>query len=190
MAIMIPENVEEFKTEGERQFYKFLEVVAKPDSRHITWYTPNIEGKEPDFILFSQNVGLIIFEIKDWILDQIQEINPQYFRLQIGNKIESRKNPFQQSRDYLYDIVDKIKKDGQLIARDPVHHGNIKIPFSCGVVFPNINRNEYTGNGFDAVTGTDKIFFWDDLHPSSNICSDPTGKCFQDALEEKFCAAI
>ena len=120
MAIMIPENVEEFKTEGERQFYKFLEVVAKPDSRHITWYTPNIEGKEPDFILFSQNVGLIIFEIKDWILDQIQEINPQYFRLQIGNKIESRKNPFQQSRDYLYDIVDKIKKDGHLIARDTV----------------------------------------------------------------------
>jgi len=73
-----------------------------------------------------------------------------------------------------------------LIARDPVHHGKIKIPFSCGVVFPNINRNEYTENGFDAVTGTDKIFFWDDLHPSSNICSDPTGKCFQDALEEKF----
>jgi hypothetical protein len=186
MATMIPENVEEFKTEGERQFYKFLEVVAKPDSRHITWYTPNIEGKEPDFILFSQNVGLIIFEIKDWMLDQIREANPQYFRLQVGNKIESRKNPFQQSRDYLYDIVDKIKKDGQLIARDPVHHGNIKIPFSCGVVFPNINRNEYTGNGFDAVSGADKIFFWDDLHPSSNICSDPTGKCFQNTLEEKF----
>jgi UvrD-like helicase C-terminal domain/AAA domain len=186
MATMIPENIAEFTTEGERQFYKFLECVAKPDSRHITWYTPNIEGKEPDFILCNQNVGLIIFEIKDWMLDQIQEANPQYFRLQVGNKIESRKNPFQQSRDYLYDIVDKIKKDGQLIARDPVHHGKIKIPFSCGVVFPNINRGEYTGNGFDEVTGADKVFFWDDLHPSSKICSDPTGKCFQDALEEKF----
>ena len=107
MATMIPENVEEFKTEGERQFYKFLEAVAKPDSRHITWYTPDIEGKEPDFILFSQNVGLIIFEVKDWVLDQTKEANPQYFRLQVGNKIESRKNPFQQSRDYLYDLVDK-----------------------------------------------------------------------------------
>ena len=99
MAIMIPKDVKEFKTEGERQFYKFLEVVAKPDSRHITWYTPNIEGKEPDFIFFSQNVGLIIFEIKDWVFDQILEANPQYFRLQVGNKIESRKNPFQQARD-------------------------------------------------------------------------------------------
>jgi len=85
MATMVPGNVEEFTTEGERQFYKFLEVVAKPDSRHITWYTPNIEGKEPDFILFSQNVGLIIFEIKDWMLDQIQEANPQYFRKKYGD---------------------------------------------------------------------------------------------------------
>ena len=95
MATMIPENVETFTTEGEGQFYKFLEVAAKPDSRHITWYTPNIEGKEPDFILFSQNVGLIIFEVKDWMLDQIWEANPQYFRLQVGYDIESRKSPFQ-----------------------------------------------------------------------------------------------
>ena len=110
MATMIPENVKEFTTEGEGQFYKFLEAVAKPDSRHIAWYTPHIEGKEPDFILYSQNVGLIVFEVKDWALDQIREANPQNFRLQIGYKIESRKNPFQQARDYLYDIVDKIKK--------------------------------------------------------------------------------
>jgi hypothetical protein len=32
---MIPANVERFTTEGERQFYKFLESVAKPDSRNI-----------------------------------------------------------------------------------------------------------------------------------------------------------
>ena len=53
MAIMIPENVEEFKTDGERQFYKFLEAVARPDEQHIAWYTPDVEGKEPDFIFFS-----------------------------------------------------------------------------------------------------------------------------------------
>ena len=76
MATMIPENVEEFKTEGERQFYKFLEAVAKPDAGHITWYTPDIEGKEPDFILYSRSVGLIVFEVKDWVLDQIREVNP------------------------------------------------------------------------------------------------------------------
>jgi superfamily I DNA and RNA helicase len=77
-----------------------------------------------------------------------------------------------------------------LISRDPVHRGNIKIPFNYGIVFPNINKFEWTNNGFDKVTGTDKIFFWDDMHPSSNICSDKTGKCFRDVLEEKFAPAF
>jgi superfamily I DNA and RNA helicase len=186
MATMIPDNVEAFKTDGEGRFYKFLETTARPDEQHIAWYTPDIEGKEPDFIFFSRNVGLIVFEVKDWMLDQIREANPQYFRLQVGREIESRKSPFQQARDYLYDLVDKIKADGQLIARDAVHHGNVKIPFHNGVVFPNINKFEWKSNGFGAVAGADKIFFSDDLHPSSDICSDPSGKCFRDALEERF----
>jgi superfamily I DNA and RNA helicase len=124
------------------------------------------------------------------MLDQIREANPQYFRLQVGYDIESRKSPFQQARDYLYDLVDIIKKDGQLISRDAVHHGNVKIPFSLGVVFPNINKQEWSNNGFDRVNGADKIFFWDDLHPSSDICSDPSGKCFQDAIQDKFAPAF
>jgi hypothetical protein len=54
---MIPENVEIFTTEGEKQFYRFLESVAKPDSQYIAWYTPDLKGKEPDFILFNNKVG-------------------------------------------------------------------------------------------------------------------------------------
>jgi len=40
MAIMIPHDIEEFATQGEEIFYKFLQVVAKPDSRYIAWYLP------------------------------------------------------------------------------------------------------------------------------------------------------
>ncbi len=68
MATMIPENVKYFKTDGERQFYKFPETVAKPDSRYFARYTPDIKDREPDFILFSEKTGLIIFEVKDWDL--------------------------------------------------------------------------------------------------------------------------
>ncbi len=140
MALMIPDNIEQFTTEGEKQFYKFLETVAKPDSRYISWYLPDIKGKEPDFLFFSDEVGLIIFEVKDWALDQIREANPQYFVLDIGNKTESRKNPFHQARDYFGYVMDKIKEDGQLISTDPIYHGNPKFPINCGVVFPNINK--------------------------------------------------
>ncbi len=78
---MIPENVETFTTEGEKQLYRFLESVAKPDSQYIAWYTPDLKGKEPDFILFGDKIGLIVFEVKDWALEQIREANPQHFIL-------------------------------------------------------------------------------------------------------------
>lgn len=186
MATMIPENVKQFTTEGEKQFYRFLESVAKPDAQNFVWYSPDIAGKEPDFILFSHQVGLIIFEVKDWTLTQIREANPKSFILDIGTGIQSRKNPYRQARNYFYQFRDKIKKDGKLISRNPKFYGKPVIPIDYGVIFPNINKHEYTIEGFDQIIKTDKIFFWDDLHPTSPICCDSTGACFTQALENMF----
>ena len=65
MATMIPDNVEVFKTDGEMRFFKFMKLVAKPDQDFLVWYLPDIEGKEPDFLLYSKQAGLVIFEVKD-----------------------------------------------------------------------------------------------------------------------------
>ena len=71
MATMIPEDIERFTTEGEKQVYHFLAAVAKPDSNYTVWYSPDIKGREPDLVLYNDDVGLIIFEVKDWSLEQI-----------------------------------------------------------------------------------------------------------------------
>ena len=97
MAVMIPNDVEEFETVGEGVFYKFLKAVAKPDCRYFGWYTPDVEGKEPDFLFFCESVGLIIFEVKDWVLDQIAGADPHYFFFRGNGKEERRKNPFKQA---------------------------------------------------------------------------------------------
>jgi superfamily I DNA and RNA helicase len=186
MARMIPNDIDEFKTDGERQFYKFLESVAKPDSQYVSWYLPDIEGKEPDFLLFSDSVGLIVFEVKDWALDQIREANPNHFILHMGKKTERRKNPFQQARDYCDSLMDKIKDDGKLVSKEQKHYGNPKVPIDCGVVFPNINKYEYTQHGLDKVLDTKIVFFSDELHPQSDICQDGSGKCFFEILKKKF----
>ena len=86
MALMIPHDIDEFHTEGEGRFYKFLESIAKPDDNYVAWYLPDINGREPDFLLYANNVGLIIFEVKDWSLDQIIEANPYTFVLRAGAK--------------------------------------------------------------------------------------------------------
>ena len=185
MATMIP-DVEEFKTEGEKIFYKFLKTVAKPDDRYFCWYLPDIEGKEPDFLFFCEGVGLIIFEVKDWALGQIAEANPHTFLLRINGRKEPRKNPIQQARDYVGFVKDKIRKDGLLVSKESRYSGNPKIPIGCGVAFPNINKSEYVQKRLDEVISSEKIFFLDDFHPMSDICSDTSGQCFLRTLQEKF----
>jgi hypothetical protein len=138
MATMIPGGIEEFKTEGERCFYRFLESVAKPDQEFTSWYLPDIEGREPDFILFGSKVGLLIFEVKDWALDQIVEASPHTFTLKVGDRHEFRKNPLPRAREYLQSVMDRIKEDGRLVSRDPEDYAKPKIPIGVGVVFPNI----------------------------------------------------
>lgn len=186
MATMIPSDVGQFTTDGERQFYRFLELVARPDSRYLSWYLPDIKGREPDFILYSEDVGLIIFEVKDWIIDQILDAGPHYFNLQIGSHEEQRQNPLKQAKDYFTSLMSKIKEDGALVSSDPIHHGNPKIPVSYGVVFPNIVKFDYRQKKLDQVIETDRVFFFDDLHPMSDICSDTSGRCFHEALKRMF----
>jgi hypothetical protein len=70
MAVMIPADFEDFCMDGERQFYGFLKNAAKPDSKYLLLYLQDVNGLEPDFILFCKEIGLIIFEVKNWALDQ------------------------------------------------------------------------------------------------------------------------
>ena len=46
---MIPSDVENFSTDGERQFFGFLKAVAKPDSKYLVWYLPDIHF--PDLMM-------------------------------------------------------------------------------------------------------------------------------------------
>lgn len=186
MAVMIPDNVENFCTEGERHFYGFLKNAAKPDSKYLAWYLPDINGREPDFILFCKDTGLIIFEVKDWALNQIQEANPQHFTLSINGHNEERESPLKQAKTYCHILMDKIRDDRRLLSRDPQHAGNPKIPIHEGVVFPNINKYEYIQKAFDQVIHSNQVFFWDDLHPQSDICRDQSGQCFSEALQQMF----
>ncbi len=186
MATMIPDNVQAFKTDGERAFYHFLQTIAKPDDQYLVWYSPDLNEQEPDFVLYNKNAGIVIFEVKDWALDQIVEANPHTFRIKFGAKLETRANPLHQACGYMYDLMDVLKLDGQLLSKDIAHAGKPVIPISYGVVFTNINKHEYKETAFQQVLAADKAFFWDDLHPEADICQDPSGNCFAGIFKEKF----
>ncbi len=186
MATMFPDAVERFHTPGEERVYRWLAAVAKPDDAHLAWYTPDIGDLEPDFVLYSPDVGLVVLEVKDWTLEHIFYVDPDTVELWTGGRSERRGNPLHQARGYRDHLKDALRHDRRLVAKDPTHHGNPKIPLHHGVVFPNICRHEWEGQPWTTVIPPDRVFFADDLHPDGAICSDPSGGAFRGALLERF----
>ena len=78
---MHPEDIEDLEntTTGERRVF-FLREAARPDSDFIGWYEPAIgeQGREPDFVLFGNQLGLLVLEVKDWLIDQIEEADSHF----------------------------------------------------------------------------------------------------------------
>jgi hypothetical protein len=142
MPLMIPDDIEQFTTSGEEVFCRFLLRAAKPDDSFVVWYSPDIGDREPDFILFCHDVGLIVFEVKDWTIDQIREASPKTFRVMFGSQEKVKTNPLEQARGYVHRLMECIANDGRLVSRESASYGKAKIPISHGVVFPNINSFE------------------------------------------------
>lgn len=185
MATMIPEDIEGFCSDGEQVFYRFLSSVAKPNDQFLCWYSPEICDAEPDFVLFHNKIGLIVFEVKDWQVEQIREVNPKKFMIAFGGKEISCTSPHEQARGYFFKILDRLVQDGKLVNRDGPASGKPKIPIATGVVFPNINKHEYRERFGDDVIPIEKVFFWDDLSPYSDLY-EPTGKRFYETLQQRF----
>ncbi|MDL2285999.1 NERD domain-containing protein [Desulfococcaceae bacterium OttesenSCG-928-F15] len=187
MSLLIPTNITSFTTPGERLFYRFLEKTPRPDSECLAWYSPIVDGKEPDFVLYTPEVGLIVFEVKDWVLSQILGGDQNHFRLLIKDREESRTNPQKQAREYIFDILNRIKNHGKpLVSTETGYHGKAKIPVQSCVVFTNILRSEFIEKGLDKILSVKKALFSDDIHSTSAFSMDETGGLFRKHLKETF----
>ena len=113
MANLVPckQEINKFKpqlTEGEKTLMTAL-VDALDDSWTV-YVQPHLNGLSPDIVIFSENHGLGIFEVKDWNLQHYRinnfdhgEYNWQVYNNQRWNSI---KCPFQQVLKYKKSIID------------------------------------------------------------------------------------
>lgn len=165
MATILPLDNTHFTTVGERSFYTFLRDALKPDSQCFAWYSPSVEGLEPDFILYTPEVGLVVFEVKDWLLEQIQTADQRAFALRLPNGREERRtHPLQQAREYMFALLNRIKAScPMLVSSDPRYKGKARIPVECAVVFSNITREAFCTANLDSVLPAEKVLFSDDM---------------------------
>ena len=72
MAILVP-SIEEIEslptklTNGERRLMNAL--LEALDDEWSVYVQPHLNGLKPDIVIFSENAGVGIFEVKDWNLD-------------------------------------------------------------------------------------------------------------------------
>jgi hypothetical protein len=64
MARLHPEDIDDLENAmaGERKVIRSFREAARPDSDFIGWYDPTIgeKGREPDFIVFGNQQGLLV----------------------------------------------------------------------------------------------------------------------------------
>jgi hypothetical protein len=190
MARMHPEEIEalEHATPGERAVFRFFREIARPDQDFIGWYEPAIGDldKEPDFILFGKQQGLLVLEVKDWLADQIGEVDTYHFKVWIHGREETKTNPDRQARGYVYALMDLLKSYKEFQSSPGIHEGQIKIPIGKLVVFPNISRKEYLDRRLDRVIPPERVLFQDDLAYEGEIAHDTSGKKFQNRIAPAF----
>jgi hypothetical protein len=114
MARMYPKGIEVSKnsTPGERAVFRILKEAARPNADFIGWYELPVgeQGREPDFVLFGKQNGLLILEVKDWLIDQIEEADSQHFKIWIGGREENKTNPDKQAGGYVYELMNVLKE--------------------------------------------------------------------------------
>lgn len=80
-------------TPGEREFVHIINEIAENNSELDLrlYYEPEGLDSYPDFALYSNYHGIILFEIKDHSLSSIEEFNPQYTRINYENGVKQLK---------------------------------------------------------------------------------------------------
>src|SRR5262249_17541219 len=96
-----------------------------------------------DFIILSPQLGLLVLEVKDWLLSQISVINPTHIILTTDRGEKRVDHPLKQARDYVLRIADTLVADPLLAKSSGAHKGKLHFPFSYGVVWTKIKEEEY-----------------------------------------------
>ena len=114
-------------TEGEKEV---LDIFKEKTSDEWEIYVqPHLNGSRPDFILLNPNIGIGVFEVKDWKIESLQFKNKI---LKLNGKL--KENPVTK----LYNYKDKIHN--LYCPRLYAKRGYAAI--TAGLIFPNISEKD------------------------------------------------
>ncbi len=145
MAIMVDKK-SEYKGEG-KVWDSFLEKL--PDS-FVIYNQREINGREYDFCIMSENMGIIVVEVKGWLADKITVNGIDDIDVEGYDKPQS--SPKKQARAYRFAILNKISEKY-----------NISPLVLDMVCYPFISEQEYRDCHLDIISEPEYTIFKEDL---------------------------
>ncbi|MBU1086893.1 MAG: NERD domain-containing protein [Candidatus Omnitrophica bacterium] len=133
-------NISECRSDGEKKVANFF--ADKLNNEYLIWTNVYLiissygqtEEVEADLIIFHYDIGFIVFEIKDWRIEQIEDITMD--KVYVNGKKET--NPYKKARNAHYVLRDKLKA-----RRELCNDLGLGTPVNFGVILPYISKEEF-----------------------------------------------
>lgn len=141
MAITVPDSIRSTATRGERVLFQTLKKYLDDD--YIVYYEPEVNGKRPDFLIIGPYLGLLVLEVKDYTLNTLHSLTHDEWVINSTSAgMVTVKSPLKQARDYMFDIQNLLKKDGNLTHQEGKYLGKLKFPCGFGTVFTRLTQTQ------------------------------------------------
>lgn len=148
---------------GERKLFEALKRHLPDD--HIVWHDLPIgdAGLQPDFVILSPRQGLLVLEVKDWKRATLAGADKHRVQLKVERGIVSSAHPLAQARQHVLALVDRMERDGALVASEGRFRGKLLFPWGWGCALVNMKREEVEDPGFAELFPPERTLLRDDL---------------------------
>ncbi|MBH5398420.1 NERD domain-containing protein/DEAD/DEAH box helicase [Bradyrhizobium sp. CNPSo 4010] len=165
MAILIPSlGFARFDSRGELRLAERLKDFLEENA--VVWHNLPVgpRNRHPDFIIIHPANGLLVLEVKDWRLETIVSADKTKVELLTSRGVVRETNPLEQARNYAFEVVRTLERDGQLLF-PPGHRlaGRPIVPFGFGAVFTNITRKQFDQADLKEVFSEHLCLFKDEM---------------------------
>lgn len=151
------------ETDGEKLLYdKFKSML--PDD-YLVWHNqiPPQKDREIDFLVLHPTFGLWVIEVKDWVVDQLIEVDTDTVVLEkrgifgLGRQTKER-NPLRQARENRIALKEAFQKHKVLTHADGPHLGKLLVPLNSFAVMTNISRDDLNRAELSEIMAANRVW--------------------------------
>ena len=150
--------------EGEKKVFTCIESNLPDDV--ICYFNREVYGREFDFCLLMEHMGMLIIEVKGWNASDIIKVNSPD-SIQTSLYKDPVGSPKKQARDYKFKLID--------LCQAKYHINPLVMDMVC---YPFLSEQDYKKTGLSIVSESESTLFKEDIEDATKFAMKVAG-CYQ-----------